>query len=670
MSSHDKQVGRDPSSDMLDTTYVDYHKLFEMMDDGVAVCELVRDELGRPTDYLVLEVNRAFENHTGLSPSKAAGRKRSEFISIPNEHFLGVAAQIIASDRPDRLDHYNEGLDRWFSIGVFPLGGDRFVQLFHDITERKRAEVALRESEKLSTALNQINSYINSTLDPDEIMQWVLEAGTMALGAESSLINGREGDHWVAQFVHNFPPSILGHPKTDEESPVSMLVLKERNAVAIDDAYNDPRVDRQNMKAYGARSVLVAPIIVRNEVIGIIAFYHHSKQVRFSQAQNDFAYKLSASLSLAMENARLYGTLSESMAKYRGLFENIQELAAIYEYVEDSSGKLIDAKLLEANPLWLKANGADPRNVQGKNLSELFSDEFFGNVLLTIRQLKETGEPIVLERPFPPEGPESRSSFFPLDEDHFVVTALDISIIKKAQREAEEYARKLERSNIELQSFAYLASHDLQEPLRMVISYLSLLDRRYKEELDPQAKEYINHAVEGGTRMRQLIDDLLEYSRIESKAKAFAPANMGEIVDSTIKLLQVPIDDSKADICIEPMPMVMADESQMQQVMQNLLSNALKFKGPERPIIHISAREGRREWTFSVKDNGIGLDGEYADRIFQMFQRLHNQDQYPGTGVGLAIVKKIVERHGGRIWVESEEGKGAAFFFTIPNARK
>jgi light-regulated signal transduction histidine kinase (bacteriophytochrome) len=139
-------------------------------------------------------------------------------------------------------------------------------------------------------------------------------------------------------------------------------------------------------------------------------------------------------------------------------------------------------------------------------------------------------------------------------------------------------------------------------------------------------------------------------------------------VESTIKMLKVTIDESKADIYIEPLPTVIADGSQMQQVIQNLISNAVKFHGHERPMVHISAKEGKKEWTFCVKDNGIGLNEEYAERIFQMFQRLHNQDQYPGTGVGLAIVKKIVERHGGRIWVESEEGTGAAFFFTIPKS--
>jgi PAS domain S-box-containing protein len=225
---------------------------------------------------------------------------------------------------------------------------------------------------------------------------------------------------------------------------------------------------------------------------------------------------------------------------------------------------------------------------------------------------------------------------------------------------------ELRRSNAELQQFAYVASHDLQEPLRMVVSHLSLLERRYKDKLDPKAEEHIRHAVEGGERMRQLIDDLLEYSRVETKGEPFALVDMNLVVATTLANLNVPIEENQAEIIVDSLPTIMADESQMAQVIQNLVGNALKFHSRKRPRVHISGVEGEREWTFAVEDNGIGLNMEYADKIFQMFQRLHTRDSYPGTGVGLAIAKKIVERHGGRIWVESEEGKGATFLFTIP----
>jgi len=231
--------------------------------------------------------------------------------------------------------------------------------------------------------------------------------------------------------------------------------------------------------------------------------------------------------------------------------------------------------------------------------------------------------------------------------------------------ERVESEMELKRSNAELQQFAYVASHDMQEPLRMVINYLSLLEIRLKNQLDPKAEEYISFAVKGGARMRQLIDDLLEYSRVDIE-KEFAPVKMDEVVSRTLGLLNMPIMESGAEITVGPLPTIMADESQMIQVMQNLVGNAIKFRGKMPSKISISASQGSREWTFSITDNGIGLNMKYAERIFQMFQRLHSMEEYPGTGVGLAVTKKIIERHGGKIWVESEEGKGATFFFTIP----
>ncbi len=235
----------------------------------------------------------------------------------------------------------------------------------------------------------------------------------------------------------------------------------------------------------------------------------------------------------------------------------------------------------------------------------------------------------------------------------------------KLVQEQKVITRELQRSNAELQQFVYVASHDLQEPLRMVTSYLSLMERTFKHQLDPKAKEYIDYAMEGGNRMRELINDVLAYSRVDTQGKKFAPVDMGAVVAKVLAILRITIEDTKAEITIDPLPTINADESQMMQVTQNIIANALKFHGPDRPMIHISSSQGDKEWTFSVKDNGIGLDTSDAEKIFQMFQRLHSREEYPGTGIGLALTKKIVERHGGRIWVESRKGEGATFFFTI-----
>jgi signal transduction histidine kinase len=237
---------------------------------------------------------------------------------------------------------------------------------------------------------------------------------------------------------------------------------------------------------------------------------------------------------------------------------------------------------------------------------------------------------------------------------------------------AQEHLRKatanLERSNTELQQFAYIASHDLNEPLRMIASYLQLLNDRSKDKLDERSQEFIGFAVDGARRMRALISDLLEYSRLDVRTDSFGPTKSEEVLQSVLQNLKVAAHENGATIDHEPMPEVVADPVQLAQVFQNLIGNAIKFHGTEPPRIHVGAQRNGRDWTFSVRDNGIGVDPKYFDRIFQIFQRLHTRKEYSGTGMGLAICKKIVERHGGHIWIESASGNGSTFFFTLPAA--
>lgn len=254
------------------------------------------------------------------------------------------------------------------------------------------------------------------------------------------------------------------------------------------------------------------------------------------------------------------------------------------------------------------------------------------------------------------------------------LTILMDSIWKIAETKmaAEELARKTEelaRSNKELEQFAYVASHDLQEPLRMVSSYLSLLERRYKGKLDQDADDFIHFAVDGAMRMQQLIKDLLTYSRVGTRGKPFEPTDSYQALAAALDNLQIAVQEAGATITHDPLPTVMADGSQLTQLFQNLVGNAIKFHGAEKPVIHIGASEAEGEWVFTVRDNGIGIAAENFERIFVIFQRLHSREEYPGTGIGLSVCKRIVERHGGRIWVESEPGKGATFCFTLPAAK-
>ena len=240
-----------------------------------------------------------------------------------------------------------------------------------------------------------------------------------------------------------------------------------------------------------------------------------------------------------------------------------------------------------------------------------------------------------------------------------LATARDITERKKLETE-------LRRSNNELQQFAYITSHDLQEPLRMITSYLQLIERRYKNNLDKDADEFIGYAVDGAARLRNMINDLLEYSRIETRGKPFQPTSSETALEAALDNLKIAIQENKAIVTHELLPVMTADPAQLIQLFQNLIGNGVKFHGSEPPRVHVSAKKESNEWVFTVKDNGIGIDPQYFDRIFHVFQRLHTRDEYPGTGIGLALAKRIVERHKGRIWVESGDGKGAKFYFTIP----
>jgi signal transduction histidine kinase len=240
--------------------------------------------------------------------------------------------------------------------------------------------------------------------------------------------------------------------------------------------------------------------------------------------------------------------------------------------------------------------------------------------------------------------------------------------LTEAREQLEVSAADLARSNTDLEQFGYIISHDLQEPLRMVASFLGLLEKHMADKLDDTAKEYVAFAVDGAARMRGLIQDLLAYSRVGTRGGDFAGVSLAEIFETITANLRIAIDECGATVTHDPLPVVTGDATQLTQLFQNLVGNALKFRGQRAPVIHISAVKQDSHWLFGVRDNGIGIDPQFFDRIFAVFQRLHTREQYAGTGIGLSICKKIVGRHGGRIWVESTPGEGTTFFFTIPAA--
>lgn len=238
---------------------------------------------------------------------------------------------------------------------------------------------------------------------------------------------------------------------------------------------------------------------------------------------------------------------------------------------------------------------------------------------------------------------------------------------KRVEEHLRQTARHLARSNQDLEQFAYVASHDLQEPLRAVSGCVQVLKRRYQGQLDERADELITHTIEGASRMGTLINDLLDYSRVGTRGQALRPTDCNAALQKALDNLEVALRESKAVVTHDDLPVVDADETQLTQLFQNLIGNAVKFRDAASPRVHVGVRQADGYWQFSVTDNGIGFAPEYAERVFTIFQRLHTRNEYPGTGVGLAICKKIIDRHGGRIWVESEPGQGSTFRFTIPD---
>ncbi|RQG90713.1 sensor histidine kinase [Natrarchaeobius chitinivorans] len=277
------------------------------------------------------------------------------------------------------------------------------------------------------------------------------------------------------------------------------------------------------------------------------------------------------------------------------------------------------------------------------------------------------GERELFEFEYPCHSPDRKrwflmraASFTDDDQRYVAVAHFDIT-------DRYEYQRRLEESNERLQQFAYVASHDLQEPLRMVTSYLQLLERRYRDELDEDAEAFIEFAVDGAERMEAMIEGLLTYSRVETQGTSFGSVDLDAVLDDVLTDLAVRIDETGADITAESLPTVDGDASQLRQLFQNLLENALQYSGEQEPRISISATRDGDEWIISVSDGGIGIDRDDGDRIFEIFQRLHTHEEHDGTGIGLALCRRVVERHGGDIWVESEQNGGSTFSFRLPS---
>jgi PAS domain S-box-containing protein len=362
----------------------------------------------------------------------------------------------------------------------------------------------------------------------------------------------------------------------------------------------------------------------------------------------------------------------ESGAKYRGLLEAAPDAMVVVNQGGDIVLLNVQAE---------KQFGYSRDELVGQKVKNIIPEGFAERLVADALRSTEDALAQQIGTGIELTGRHKNGSDFPIEimlsplesAEGILVTAAirDISTRMKAEANLLQKVDELNRSNEELGQFAYIASHDLQEPLRMVASYTQLLSRRYKGKLDADADEFIAFAVDGASRMQRLIQDLLAYSRVGTKGRDLLDTSSEEALQQALVNLRGAIEESGAQVTHGPLPAVMADEMQLVQLFQNLVGDAIKYQGPGIPQVHVAAaRNGGNKWTFSVQDNGLGIDSQYFEKIFGMFQRLHKREEFAGTGIGLAICKKIVERHGGSIGVESQPGQGSTFRFALAESGK
>ena len=424
-----------------------------------------------------------------------------------------------------------------------------------------------------------------------------------------------------------------------------------------------PECERKFLQEQGVVSLAVVPVFVDQEWWGFIGFDECRREREWTAVEVDALAVAAGLFGASTQHREAEQALWQSQETYRLLAENVSDIV----WQTDAEGNFT-----YMSPA-VREFGYEPEELLGWHFTDILRPEDQGRFLeLFVQDLESPAAHRYELRARAKDG-----SWFWLDvsvsyqvEDGIAVAmqgiARNIHERKLAEARLERLMSDLARSNTELEQFAYVASHDLQEPLRMVASYVQLLERRYQGKLDQDANEFIGFAVDGANRMQRLINDLLAYSRVGTQGKAFQPVPMAGALHAALSNLQVAVTESAAEVTQAELPTVTGDESQLVQLLQNLVANAIKFHGEAPPRIHLTAEQGKGEWLFRVQDNGIGIDPRYAARIFVIFQRLHTRQQYAGTGIGLALCKRIVDRHRGRIWVESTPGQGSAFCFTIP----
>lgn len=553
-------------------------------------------------------------------------------------------------------------------------------QIMSIALERAHTERALYEKLRLEHIITQISTHfvdIDTAKIPKEINR-ALKSVARTIGADQVYLFHTDTQikkfHLVSYWFKNrtLPDFSVVQDVQAEDYEWALQQLKKDLILSIPATEvlpDESGIIKQLFNRQQVKSALGIPLFIKGKFYGAMVFASFDREYFWSDESVPMLKLLGQVLANVLERKRSEEKLRESEKLYRTLAGNIPRSAVL---LFDTNLRLtvVEGKLLDE---W----EYDKASLEGKPIYEIFdfTDAMAATDLSSTRTLYQEvleGKEFQFEKQI--NARNYHFNIFPIrNEEKEIVSgmlmAIDITEFTEIQKKLERQARELQSSNEDLEQFAYAASHDLQEPLRMVSSYVYLIEKKLGNNLSADVKEFMFFVTDGVKRMQQLINDLLEYSRVERKGKEFTAVDMNEVIRAVMFNLYQVINENKAVINYpDHLPVVTGDFTQIVSLLQNLVDNSIKFRKNDSPVIEIGYQAHRQHYTFYVKDNGIGIDQKYFDRIFVIFQRLNNRNQYPGTGIGLAICKKIVERHGGKIWVESQSGIGTTFYFELKKA--
>ncbi|MDJ1430808.1 PAS domain S-box protein [Halostagnicola sp. A-GB9-2] len=565
-------------------------------------------------------VNERAEEILGLDEDRLIGTEVWEtFPEKEGTTFEERYREALSTQEPVSFEAYYPPHDSWYEEHVHPSETGLSVY-FQDITERKETQQKLRERERqFSTLMDNV---------PGMVYRCRNERG------------------WPMTFVSDACHDLSGYdPSALEDDRVRWG--------------EDVMVEADREKLWNGVQTATKEHGTFSETYRIETADGERRWVRdYGRAvfdENDEEIKIEGIISDVTDRKRLENELEESERRYRTLVKNFPQ-GAVGLFDDDLNYTAIGGQLLDEL-------GVSPEDCVGASVRRIYPNDLEREIEPQFRATLEN-ESRSFEHSSRDRCLYART--LPIrDADDEVVEGM---VVVQDITERKEYERKLEASNERLEQFAYAASHDLQEPLRMVTKYLQLIERRYEDDLDEDGEEFLEFAVDGAERMKEMINGLLEYSRVETAGGPLEPVDLAEVFAETMADIQMKVEETDAEITVEPLPRVEGDTSQLRQVFQNLLENTIEYSGEGPPRVHVSADRNGSNWTVSVRDEGIGIDPADHERIFEVFNRLHTYEEHDGTGIGLALCKRIVERHGGEIWVEPNSAGGSTFSFTLPAA--